>query len=132
MPAISTIPLGGKNSLQVTNLGFGTAPIGNVNTVSAADAEATIQYAYEQGIRLFDSAPLYGRGESELRIGRALRGVPRSSPARSSTAVQPARSAPRVRSRWRARAAACARSSRSPRRPTASSSAWCGASSRRC
>ncbi|MFZ4655395.1 MAG: aldo/keto reductase [Caldilineaceae bacterium] len=79
MPAISTIPLGGKNSLQVTNLGFGTAPIGNVNTVSAADAEATIQYAYEQGIRLFDSAPLYGRGESELRIGRALRGVPRSS-----------------------------------------------------
>jgi D-threo-aldose 1-dehydrogenase len=50
-----------------------------VNTVSAADAEATIQYAYEQGIRLFDSAPLYGRGESELRIGRALRGVPRSS-----------------------------------------------------
>jgi D-threo-aldose 1-dehydrogenase len=79
MPAISTIPLGGKNSLQVTNLGFGTAPIGNVNAVSAADAEATIQYAYEQGIRLFDSAPLYGRGESELRIGRALRGVPRSS-----------------------------------------------------
>ena len=79
MPAISTIPLGGKNSLQLTNLGFGTAPIGNVNTVSAADAEATIQYAYEQGIRLFDSAPLYGRGESELRIGRALRGVPRSS-----------------------------------------------------
>jgi len=79
MPAISTVPLGGKNSLQVTNLGFGTAPIGNVNAVSAADAEATIQYAYEKGIRLFDSAPLYGRGESELRIGRALRGVPRNS-----------------------------------------------------
>jgi D-threo-aldose 1-dehydrogenase len=79
MPAISTVPLGGKNSLQVTNLGFGTAPIGNVNAVSAADAEATIQHAYEKGIRLFDSAPLYGRGESELRIGRALRGVPRDS-----------------------------------------------------
>lgn len=79
MPAISTVPLGGKNSLQVTNLGLGTAPIGNVNAVSAADAEATIQHAYEKGIRLFDSAPLYGRGESELRIGRALRGVPRDS-----------------------------------------------------
>lgn len=79
MPAISTVPLGGKNSLQVTNLGFGTAPIGNVATVSAADAEATIQRAYELGIRLFDSAPLYGRGESELRIGRALKGVPRDS-----------------------------------------------------
>lgn len=79
MPAISTVPLGDKNSLQVTNFGFGTAPIGNVNAVSDANAEATIQYAYEKGIRLFDSAPLYGRGESELRIGRALRGVPRDS-----------------------------------------------------
>lgn len=79
MPAISTVPLGGKNSLQVTNLGFGTAPIGNVNAVSAADAEATIQHAYEKGIRLFDTAPLYGRGESELRLGRVLKGVPRNS-----------------------------------------------------
>lgn len=79
MPAISTVPLGGKNSLQVTNLGFGTAPIGNTKTVSDADAEATIQRAYEVGIRLFDSAPLYGNGESELRIGRALKGVPRES-----------------------------------------------------
>lgn len=79
MPAISTVPLGGKNSLQVTNLGFGTAPIGNAKTVSDADAEATIQRAYEVGIRLFDSAPLYGSGESELRIGRALRGVPRDN-----------------------------------------------------
>lgn len=79
MPAISAVPLGGKNSLQVTNLGFGTAPIGNVNAVSDADADATIQRAYEMGIRLFDSAPLYGRGESELRIGRALKGVPRDS-----------------------------------------------------
>ena len=79
MPAISTVPLGGKNSLQVTNFGFGTAPIGNVAAVSDADAEATIQRAYELGVRLFDSAPLYGLGESELRIGRALKGVPRDS-----------------------------------------------------
>lgn len=79
MPAISTVPLGGKNSLQVTNLGFGTAPIGNVTAVADADADATIQRAYEVGIRLFDSAPLYGHGESELRIGRALKGVPRDS-----------------------------------------------------
>lgn len=79
MPAISTVPLGGKNSLQVTNLGFGTAPIGNVTAVADADADATIQRAYEVGIRLFDTAPLYGRGESELRIGRALQGVQRDS-----------------------------------------------------
>ncbi|MBX3012472.1 MAG: aldo/keto reductase [Caldilineaceae bacterium] len=79
MQAISTIPLGGKNSLQVTNLGFGTAPIGNTVAVSDADSDATIQFAYEQGIRLFDSAPLYGRGDSELRVGRALQGIPRDS-----------------------------------------------------
>ena len=79
MPAISTVPLGGKNALQVTNFGFGTAPIGNVAAVSDADADATIQRAYELGVRLFDSAPLYGLGESELRIGRALKGLPRDS-----------------------------------------------------
>jgi len=79
MPAISTVPLGGKNPLHVTNFGFGTAPIGNMAAVSNADADATIQRAYELGIRLFDSAPLYGLGESELRIGRALKGVPRDS-----------------------------------------------------
>ncbi len=80
MPAISTVPLGGKNSLQVTNLGFGTAPIGNLyNPVPDADSDATIQRAYELGVRLFDTAPLYGRGESELRLGRALKGIPRDS-----------------------------------------------------
>jgi len=79
MPAISAVPLGSKNSLRVTNFGFGTAPIGNVAAVSDADAEATIQRAYEVGVRLFDTAPLYGLGESELRIGRALKGVPRNS-----------------------------------------------------
>jgi len=80
MPAISTVPLGGKNALQVTNLGFGTAPIGNLyNPVPDADSDATIQRAYELGVRLFDTAPLYGRGESELRLGRALQGIPRDS-----------------------------------------------------
>ncbi len=79
MTAIQPVPLGGKNSLQVTNFGLGTAPIGNTQTVSERDAEATIQRAYELGVRLFDSAPLYGSGEAELRLGRALRGVPRDS-----------------------------------------------------
>lgn len=79
MTALTTVPLGGKNSLQVTNFGLGTAPIGNTTSVSDADAEATIQRAYELGVRLFDSAPLYGKGEAEMRVGRALQGMPRDS-----------------------------------------------------
>ncbi|MEZ4614543.1 MAG: aldo/keto reductase [Caldilineaceae bacterium] len=79
MTALTTVPLGGKNSLQVTNFGLGTAPIGNTTGVPDADAEATIQRAYELGVRLFDSAPLYGKGEAELRVGRALQGMPRDS-----------------------------------------------------
>lgn len=79
MTALTTVPLGGKNSLQVTNFGLGTAPIGNTTGVPDADAEATIQRAYELGVRLFDSAPLYGKGEAEIRVGRALQGMPRDS-----------------------------------------------------
>lgn len=79
MTALKAVPLGGKNALQVTNFGMGTAPIGNATHVSDADAEATVQRAYELGVRLFDSAPLYGGGVAETRVGRALRGIPRES-----------------------------------------------------
>lgn len=80
MTALQTVPLGGKNVLSVTNFGLGTAPIGNLyNPVPDAESDATVQTAYELGVRLFDSAPLYGRGEAELRLGRALKGVPRDS-----------------------------------------------------
>lgn len=79
MTPIQSVPLGGKNALQVTNFGLGTAPIGHTTAVSAADADATIKRAYELGVRLFDSAPLYGNGEAEIRVGRALQGIPRDS-----------------------------------------------------
>lgn len=79
MTAFQSVPLGGKNLLQVTNFGLGSAPIGNTASVSDADADATIKRAYELGVRLFDSAPLYGHGEAEIRIGRALQGIPRDS-----------------------------------------------------
>ncbi|MCB0080886.1 MAG: aldo/keto reductase [Caldilineaceae bacterium] len=79
MTAIKAVPLGGKNSLQVTNFGLGTAPIGHARNVSDGAADATIQRAYELGVRLFDSAPLYGNGEAEIRVGRALQGIPRTS-----------------------------------------------------
>lgn len=79
MTALKAVPLGGKNALHVTNFGLGTAPIGNATHVADADADATVQHAYTLGVRLFDSAPLYGGGVAETRLGRALRGIPRAS-----------------------------------------------------
>ena len=59
-------------------LGLGCAPLGNLfESVSDTDAIATIDAAWEGGIRCFDTAPLYGHGESERRLGAALRGRPR-------------------------------------------------------
>ncbi|GAA2050781.1 aldo/keto reductase [Leifsonia soli] len=60
--------------------GLGCAPIGNLYTeVADEDATATVRAALAHGIRFFDTAPHYGAGASELRLGRALRGVDRDS-----------------------------------------------------
>jgi len=60
------------------SLGLGTAPLGNLyEPVSEADARATVDTAWELGIRDFDVAPLYGHGLAERRLGEALRGRPR-------------------------------------------------------
>lgn len=60
------------------DLGLGCAPIGNLFTpVPDADAVATVGAALDHGVRFFDTAPLYGSGESERKLGLALRGVPR-------------------------------------------------------
>ena len=54
-------------------LGFGSAPLGNMfREIPDAEAAATVEAAWQQGIRYFDTAPLYGAGPSELRLGRAL------------------------------------------------------------
>ncbi|HEY3163789.1 MAG TPA: aldo/keto reductase [Candidatus Limnocylindrales bacterium] len=61
--------------LEVTRLGFGSAPIGGLFAgVSDEDAIAAIDHAWDLGIRLFDVAPLYGYGAAERRLGRALAG----------------------------------------------------------
>ena len=63
----------------MTALGLGCAPIGNLfSGVSDDDAHATVDAAWDAGIRSFDTAPLYGHGVSEVRLGRALRTRPRS------------------------------------------------------
>ncbi len=62
----------------VSRLGLGCAPLGNLfESVSDVDAIATVDAAWERGVRCFDTAPLYGHGESERRLGAALRGRPR-------------------------------------------------------
>ena len=58
--------------------GLGCAPIGNLFApVADADAVATVHAALARDVRFFDTAPLYGSGESERKLGLALRGVPR-------------------------------------------------------
>jgi D-threo-aldose 1-dehydrogenase len=59
-------------------LGFGTAPLGNMfRDIPDAEARATIDVAWRDGIRYFDTAPLYGAGLAEARLGEALAGRPR-------------------------------------------------------
>ncbi|MFI7052896.1 aldo/keto reductase [Streptosporangium canum] len=67
-------------TLSVSEYGFGAAPIGNLFTaVSDAEAGAAVDAAYDAGFRLFDTAPHYGLGLSERRLGAALAGRPRDS-----------------------------------------------------
>jgi D-threo-aldose 1-dehydrogenase len=60
------------------NLGFGTAPLGNMfRDIPETEARATIEAAWNDGIRYFDNAPFYGAGLAEIRIGESLTGRPR-------------------------------------------------------
>jgi len=66
----------GRTGLEVGMLGFGGAGIGNLYRVLRdADAAAAVTESYASGVRYFDTAPFYGFGLSELRIGAALRGA---------------------------------------------------------
>jgi D-threo-aldose 1-dehydrogenase len=68
----------GKSGLDVTQLGFGGAPLGDMYShLPEPQALATVDAAYEAGLRLFDTSPLYGHGLSEHRFGHILRQKPR-------------------------------------------------------
>jgi D-threo-aldose 1-dehydrogenase len=68
----------GHTDLQVTRLGLGTVPLGGkYQPMSDAQAIATVHAALAQGISWFDTAPRYGFGRAEQRLGTALAGVPR-------------------------------------------------------
>jgi len=67
----------GRTSVEVGILGFGGATIGGIGAqVTEAQAQATLDAAWDAGLRYFDTAPWYGRGVSELRVGRLLREKP--------------------------------------------------------
>ncbi|MFK0273196.1 aldo/keto reductase [Ensifer sp. NPDC090286] len=59
-------------------LGFGAAPLGNMfREIPEQEALATVEAAWNDGIRYFDNAPFYGAGLAEIRMGEALAGRPR-------------------------------------------------------
>ncbi|MEU8081747.1 aldo/keto reductase [Catellatospora citrea] len=77
--AMPTRPLG-RTGLSVTTLGFGASGIGNLGYARPdLDAAQAVHAAWEAGIRLFDTAPHYGLGLSEQRLGEALRAYPRDA-----------------------------------------------------
>lgn len=68
----------GATTLEVTRLGLGGAPLGGLYAAVDDDqAVATVRRAWEIGVRYFDTAPLYGYGTAERRMGRVLRERPR-------------------------------------------------------
>ena len=70
----------GRTGLDIAVLGFGSAPLGDIyEELDDQTAIDTVSAAAEAGVNLFDTAPLYGQGSAEHRIGTALRRRPRGS-----------------------------------------------------
>lgn len=68
----------GRSGVDVTTLSFGAAPIGNfIQPFTDAEARSMVDQSWDQGVRYFDTAALYGHGLSEYRLGHALRERPR-------------------------------------------------------
>ena len=62
-----------RSDLEVTRLSLGTAPLGGLfKAVTDSDGEALLERALQLGINYFDTAPQYGHGVSERRVGRVL------------------------------------------------------------
>ncbi|MBM3262512.1 MAG: aldo/keto reductase [candidate division Zixibacteria bacterium] len=67
----------GKTEAEVTVLGFGGAPLGDLfELVPETQAQDTLQAAWDSGIRYYDTSPFYGHGKSEHRIGYFMRQQP--------------------------------------------------------
>ena len=78
-----------RNALLNGPLGFGAAPLGNMfRNIPDSEAAATVDTAWEQGTRYFDTAPFYGAGLSEIRLGKELSRRRRSEAVRVEPAAQ--------------------------------------------
>lgn len=76
----SELKSAGDRPLKLSEMGFGGAPLGNMHrALSEEEAQATLRAAVDAGVTYFDTAPLYGHGLSEMRLGEALRNLPRES-----------------------------------------------------
>lgn len=65
----------GKSGIEVTRVGLGCAPLGGLyGDILEEQAHEVVRRALSLGINVIDTAPLYGYGESENRIGRAVQG----------------------------------------------------------
>ena len=63
----------GRTSLELPRLGMGGAALGNIfNVIPDSEADATMDAAWDAGVRFYDTSPWYGRGLSEHRMGRGL------------------------------------------------------------
>src|SRR5689334_10994137 len=63
-----------STGLRITQLGMGCATLGDLWTeIPDRQAFDTIEACYDEGIRFFDTAPWYGMGKSELRLGFGIR-----------------------------------------------------------
>lgn len=63
-----------KSPVLLSQLGFGGAPLGNLyRKIEDGVAQATLDAAWEAGLRYFDTAPQYGLGRSEMRFSEALK-----------------------------------------------------------
>jgi D-threo-aldose 1-dehydrogenase len=70
----------GATALRVSPLGLGGGALGGLyRTVDEEAAIGAVHEAYAAGVRYFDTAPLYGHGRSEQRLGRALADLDRST-----------------------------------------------------
>ena len=80
----------GRTGLQVSVLGFGTAPLGDLYMQLDDEAAiATVDRAFALGINLLDTSPLYGHGLAEHRCGTAIRRVPRAMATCTISGVSP-------------------------------------------
>lgn len=96
----------GKTQVEITRLGFGAGTLGDRReAISEAQADATLEAAWESGIRFYDTSPWYGLGKSELRVGRILSQKPRDAYALSTKVgrvlIRPPMSRDSPESPWR-------------------------------